>query len=292
MRSHAEDASSLLRIDFVAALDKVAWAQLQGTWQLPAELARLAIACGARGVDLEISPRRLALTAPGARVEHRTVTDFATLLDRGLDAAERHRAMVELEERDAFVLSAVAGLSLRSLTLRTGGEEGLKLELRRGGDLRIRNPGASAVGRPDLELVLDGLSIDAGRAAKWLRRVCRFAAVPIAIDGLPIDRGFDAPLIEQRLQLAPRGPQPGAPQPGAPQPGALLPIALAIPHHGQTPRLWLLRHGIIATRATVPGYPAFEAAVEMAAADDPGAVAGGRTTGAALREQLAHDRKL
>ena len=44
------DERSLLRIDFAAALAKLAPAQMQGRWQLPAELARLAIAHGARRV--------------------------------------------------------------------------------------------------------------------------------------------------------------------------------------------------------------------------------------------------
>ena len=48
MSSAAETADSLLTIDFEAALAKLAWSQLQGAWQAPAELARHAIASGAR----------------------------------------------------------------------------------------------------------------------------------------------------------------------------------------------------------------------------------------------------
>ena len=101
------DASSLLRIDFDAAIDKLADAQLQGTWQLPAELARLAIATGARSVDFDVEPRHLAMTAPGACWDQRMIADFASVLDRRIEAADRHRAMVDLEERGAFVLSAI-----------------------------------------------------------------------------------------------------------------------------------------------------------------------------------------
>ena len=78
------EASSLLRIDFDAAIDKLAGAQLQGTWQLPAELARLAIASGARSVDFDIEPRHLAMRAPGACWDQRMVADFASILDRRL----------------------------------------------------------------------------------------------------------------------------------------------------------------------------------------------------------------
>ncbi len=278
----------LLSIDYRAALDKLAWSQLQGSWELPAELARMAIAAGARSVALEITAGRLALAAPGARLEQRTVSDFASLLDRGLAAAERHRALVDLEEQGAFVLSAIACSEVRSVVLRTAASEGLKLELTAAGELGVVHPGAAVPERPDLRLELTGLAIDARKAARWLARAGRFAPLPISVNGRPIDRGFRSPLITRRLEVdgvrrhAVRGDgdsRPGVAGAGLPIP---LPATLAIPRRGGAPRLWLLRHGIIATRATVPGYPAFEAAVEMA----PVAAPGRDATGAALRERL------
>ena len=282
----AETASSLLRIDFAAALDKLAWSQLQGAWELPAELARLAIGSGARSVELEIGPRRLSLAAAGARLAPRTISDFASILDRRLPAVDRHRAMVDLEERDAFVLCAIACSPLRSLVLTTGGDQGLKLELTAGGELSVVNPGAAALDQPDLRLEFDGLPIETEKASKWLRRVGRFAQVPIAVNGIRTDRGFRAPLIHQRLLIPAATPEPGAAA------AAHLPAEVAIPQHGSAPRLWLLRHGIIATHATVPGYPAFEAAVEMAAVGSlpsdpkPAGHAASEATAAALRERL------
>ncbi len=270
------EASSLLRIDFDAAIDKLAGAQLQGTWQLPAELTRLAIASGARSVAFDVEPRHLSMTAPGARWDQRTVADFASVLDRRLEASDRHRAMIDLEERGAFVLSAIASSNLRSVALTLGGEQGMKLTLTAAGDLVVKLPPTheEADGLPpDVRLTVEGLAIDAERAAVWLRRAGRFSPVPITIDGTRIPHGFHAPLIEQRLEVrskvCPADGQPPAP---------LLRTALAIAGRGSTPRLWLLRHGIIATHATVPGYPAFEAAIEMAAIEV--------TEGAALRERL------
>ncbi len=296
-------ASSLLRIDFEAAIDKLAGSQLQGTWQLPAELARMAIASGARSVALDLEPRHLSMTAPGARWDHRTIADFASVLDRRLEAADRHHAMVDLEERGAFVLSAIACSHLRSVVLTTGGEGGMKLELSAGGELAVTNPGSfvplrgdssdsapsdAALSRPDIRLRVEGLAIDAGRAAKWLRRVGRFSEVPITIDGAPISGGFRRPLIEKRLVIRPRDSEQSSHGLKAP-----LPTALAIAARGAAPHLWLLRHGIIATHATVPGYPAFEAAIEMAALSDPAPPsspdpksAAPRATSASLRERL------
>lgn len=262
-----DSAASLLSIDFEAALDKLAWSQLQGTWQLPAELARLAIASGARSVALEIAPRRLALRARGARLERATVSDFASLLDRGLSAAERHRALVALERRDATVLAAIAGSPVKAISLATGGEEGLRLEHRAGGELSVVHPGEDALARPDLQLTIAGLALEAERASRWLRRMGRFAALPIAVKGHRIDRGFDRPLITGRLEAAARRAPPGTPA-GSTTPRVA--TTLAVPRHGNAPRLWLLRHGIVATRATVPGHPSFEAAVEMAPVGSPG----------------------
>ncbi len=282
------EAESLLRIDYSAAIDKLAGSQLQGSWQLPAELARLAIASGAREVDLDLDPRHLSMTAPGARWPESTISDFASLLDRRLDAEDRHRAMVDLEQRGAFVLSAIACSRLRSVALALGGDRGLKLELTASGDLAVSNPSDSALALPDIRMTVEGLAIDVRRAAGWLRRAGRFSQVPISIDGARIPHGFRAPLIEERLEARSKSPQPGA----------ALPAALAIPRHGSAPRLWLLRHGIIATHATVPNYPAFEAAIEMAALDAEdqtparGSATSGmgasapRVTGAALRERI------
>jgi hypothetical protein len=55
---------------------------------------------------------------------------------------------------------------------------------------------------------------------------------------------------------------------------------VALAWSGDAPRLWLLRHGVVSTRATVPGYPAFIAAVEMADSVRPG------STPAELREAV------
>lgn len=248
-------------------------------------MARLAIAGGAREVEIEIAAQRLVMTARGVHLERKTVSDFASVLDHVLEPADRHQAMVELEERDAFVLSVIACSRLKSMTLQTGGEEGMKLERTADGTLSVRNPGEAALDRPDLHLEVRGLRIDARRAAKWLGRLGRFAPVALSVNGRRVDRGFDEPMIVRRLDPSPadnerRGPKA---MPGAPPPPIPMPAVLAIPHHGSAPRLWLLRHGIITTRATVPGYPSFEAAVEMGSL----ATAGHAATGAELREALA-----
>ena len=281
----SHDVSSLLRIDFEAALAKLAWAQLQGAWEIPAELARLAIATGAREVAIDVSAKRLTLRASGSRLERRTVSDFASMLDRELEPEERHRAMVELEAAEAFVLSAIACSPVETVVLRIGGEHGMRLEMRRGARLRVIHPGTETDAARDLFLEIGGLPIDADKAVRWLTKVGRFAAVPVTVGGRRIDAGFSDPLITGRLDafthpvsLAGAGASAAPPS---------LRTSMAIPRRGSAPRLWLLRHGIIATRATVPGRPSFEAAIEMAPVASAGrGAAAGVASPADLRERL------
>jgi hypothetical protein len=281
----SHDVSSLLRIDFEAALAKLAWAQLQGAWEIPAELARLAIATGAREVAIDVSAKRLTLRASGSRLERRMVSDFASMLDRELEPEERHRAMVELEAAEAFVLSAIACSPVESVVLRIGGEHGMRLEMRRGARLGVIHPGTETDAARDLFLEIGGLPIDADKAVRWLTKVGRFAAVPVTVGGRRIDAGFSDPLITGRLDafthpvsLAGAGASAAPPS---------LRTSMAIPRRGSAPRLWLLRHGIIATRATVPGRPSFEAAIEMAPVAGAGrGPAAGVASPADLRERL------
>ncbi len=246
-----------LKIDFAAALAKLAPAQLQGTWQLPTELTRLAIASGARSVELEIRRSRLRLRAPGARVDALAVRDLGTVLDEEVPASERHRALVGLEERDALALAALAALPRRQLDLVAGGEDSWRLTMKAEKRPRFERAGT----QPRFELTLTGIRLDAAAAKHWLKHNGRFAPVPITLGRQPLFRGFHHPAIRVR-RLEP------------------LPAALAIARRGELPRLWLLRHGIISTRATIPGYPAFEAAVEMMSISSPG------STSATLREAV------
>jgi len=278
---------SLLQIDFDAAIAKLAWSQLQGTWQLPAELARLAISSGARSLSFDIEGRHLAMTVSGGRLRHRVLSGFVSVLDLRLDAVDRHRAMVELEELGASVLSAIACSPSVSITLGIGKSEGLRVHRSPDGELQVLNPSDSAIEQADFELTIDGLSLEADRAVKWLRRTSRFAAVPITVGGAEVRRGFRRAMAEAKLVVEPADARPGKPY----RPGPPLTCTVAISPSGATPRLWLLQNGVVKTHATVPGYPAFEAAIEMAPVSDEqwqeksqGRAAS--VTGAALRERL------
>lgn len=251
-----EGEPSLLRIDFAAALAKLAPAQMQGRWQLPAELVRLAIAYGAQRAELRLGPRRIELWAPGGRLLPGSIRDLAKVLDEKAPPAERHQALVDLERRDALALAALATFLTGDLQLRSGdGEYGVSLE-RSGGTLRLFAGGGDA-----FEMCADGVDVEAPAAVRWLERKGRFSPIPIKVQGREVRRGFLSPLIYKSSH----GPPPRS---------------LAIADWGDLPRLYLLRHGIVSTRATVPGFPAFEAAVELAQVSEPG------SSGAALRERV------
>lgn len=250
-----------LRIDFGAALAKLAPAQFQGTWQLPTELTRLAIASGAHSVALEIKKTRLQIRAAGAKLDLISLRDLRTLLDENGPDSERHRALVNLEERGCLALAAIGGLGGEVLELSSGGEHGWTLTARAGTRPRLERSQAQKTAAPHFELNLSGVRLDATAAEHWLRRNARFSPLAITLAGQDLERGFRRSLIRIRLR------EP-------------LPASLAISERGEVPRLWLLRHGIISTRATVPGYPAFEAAVEM------GAISPANATSAALREGI------
>lgn len=258
-RIHPEepaDAPSLLRIDFAAALAKLAPAQMQGRWQLPTELVRLAIAYGAQRAELRLGPRLIELRAPGCRLLPGSIRDLLRVLDEKVPPAERHQALVDLERRDALALAALATFLEGDLQLRSGnGDSGVSLD-RSQGALRLLAGGGDA-----FEMWAEGVDVETQAAIRWLERKGRFSPIPIKVQGREIRRGFLSPLIYKSYHEPP-------------------PRSLAIGEWGDLPKLYLLRHGIVSTRATVPGFPAFEAAVEMAQVSEPG------SSGAALRERV------
>ena len=264
-------AEELLRVDHGAALAKLATAQLQGTWQLPTELVRLAVCRGALSVAFELTASRLILVVAGAHLPRALLVDLAAVLDPEVAVEERHRALIALEGRDAFAFSALAGLPSDRLTLRSGPDFYLE---RRGESVRVVGVPPKEEEALGFEMEVEGLELDPRRAKENLERTVRFAPVPVRVGGVEIARGFESILGENVLRLT------AAAVEGQQRPG--LETRLAMPRRGHTPRLWLLRHGVVAARATVPGFPAFEAAVEMA----PLAAPGPESTAAALREGI------
>jgi hypothetical protein len=117
------------------------------------------------------------------------------------------------------------------------------LETRPGRSPRIETDAAADTGT-GMEIQFRSPRFDLRRSRSWLALACRFAPVAVSVDGADLTQGFQDALFSVSL--------------GRPLPGGL-----AITADGDVPHLWLLRHGVLATRAAIPGYPPFEASLEL-----------------------------
>lgn len=237
------DISHLLTIDVASELRKLTQAQLQGPWQLPAELVRRAIRNRARRVEIELARNTLRVRDDGDGLSLHTLEQLAILLDHGHDSADRHAALTGLEQAGALALLAVAGLEPERLRLVTDTPDGPRaLEYRRGAFATVRSfaPPVS----PGTTLEVSGARLDRSRARSWLASVCRFAPADVILDGQPIQRGFSGSISRRSLAAPLRG-------------------HVSIPRDGDDARAWLLQDGVVSTHVTVTPAPCFEAAVEM-----------------------------
>lgn len=163
------DTRRLLAIDVEAEVRKLAGAQLEGVWQVPAELVRALLQAGARRVRVGI--RGSGFTVESDRpLAAELARHLATLRARDASAAARHRALVALEQHGALALIVLAGLAADTSI----GEAGTRIEVRR-------------------------LRIPVERARRFLEGACRFAPAALVIEGRPAARGFDRALAEAEL---------------------------------------------------------------------------------------------
>ena len=170
-RQQPLDPRHLLTIDVAAEVRKLAEAQIEGTWQIPAETVRLFLGSGARRVSVRLGRAAFTVRSGGAGLDPALLRSFATLTDESASPAGRHRALVALESAGALALIALAGLPRLHLCVDAGGTF---LEVR-------------------------GLRLDRDRARRFLEQACRFAGAPVTLDGRDVTLGFDDALAEATL---------------------------------------------------------------------------------------------
>jgi hypothetical protein len=268
------DIGSLLTIDVESELRKLTQAQLQGPWQLPAELARQAIRTGATRVEVELGRTQLRVRSDGGEVSLAVLRELAALLDSKREPQRRHQALSALERAGALALLGVVGLgpaSVRIISPRVRPDgRGVQLSWSAGGvELsKLAGPG------PDhAEVLVRGAKLDRARAREWLAEVARFAPIEILVDGRPL---FDRPGPFDRATSSP-GFGPGSH--GFADAFALtrirtpVPALLALPRDGEIARLYLLQDGLVTTHLSVPEGPCFEAAIETRELAEPSASA-------------------
>jgi len=236
-------ADDLLGIDVAAEVTTLCRTQLQGPWQVPAELVRLAVSREAAGVEIERVGGGFLFRCDGALAARGELRDLAVVFDSRAERRHRQEAISRIEAAGLSVLLWAAGLPGARMQLRVGaaGWAG-HAEVGRGRfDLEIDD---AAPGAPSTTLRWRCRGLEARRAVAWLRTALRFVPIPVTVCGRPVERGFSGALYRMRIVV----PLPGE---------------LAVTAAGEAPDLWLLVHGVLAARAVVPGYPAFSAAVEM-----------------------------
>jgi hypothetical protein len=128
-----------------------------------------------------------------------------------------------------------------------------RLEARRarGGPVRVERP---STGEPGVRLDLQLPGRSTRRAVDWIRAACRYAATPVSLNGEDLRVGIGEGSHRVRLDTP-------------------VPSVIHLGTNGDGPSLRLLRHELLVTRATVPGYPSFIAAVELAGVVPEGASA-------------------
>ena len=232
------DASQLLRIDIAAEIAKVAQAQQEGPWTLPAELVRRGIRSGATAVEIRLRRNHVQVKLRGGDISREVLQALAVLLDLDAPDSTRHGALVAMEVWEESALLGLAALDVRELDIRTS--TGHRLHHRIGAAASL----SDEVPRRTTEVTVHCGHLDPKRAAGWLRSTCRFAPVPIDIDGVAVAKGFEEALVRTAVAPPHRG-------------------EIGIPLHGEMATVSLLQHGVVTAQLAVPGAPCFLAAVEL-----------------------------
>ncbi len=237
-------SSQFFAIDVTSEIRSLCDAQLRGTWQMPAELVRCAVRTGAVRISIARRWGGFTVSWKGGPLPPSTLPALAVALDDTAESRVRQRAIAELESSGMEALlwaGGVAGARLEIESVENGRRVGLSR--RAGRAPRLRRAAQPAL--PDEVVVRWGCSkLDRRRAELWLHMACRFSGAEITVNGRPVPRGFSEGLYRTRIEEPVR-------------------CTIGLTGRGEEPVLWLLREGIVAARAVLPGYPSFEAAVEL-----------------------------
>jgi len=236
-------ADDLLAIDVAAEVATLCGAQIQGPWQVPAELVRLANARGVARVEIDRVRGGFSFRFDGALADPEELSDLSRVFDVEAPRMRRQAAIARVEAAGLSALLWATGLpgARLSLVVQNGGGSS-RMEVR--GARVALGIDEAGTGPPLTTLTWRCRGLGSRRAIAWLRTALRFIPIPVEICNRPIERGFPDGLYRMRIT----DPLPGE---------------LALTSSGDAPTLWLLEHGVLSARAVVPGFPAFSAAVEM-----------------------------
>lgn len=248
------DLRELLRIDIEAELRKLTVAQLQGPWQLPAELVRRAVRAGATRIAVELSRGGCVVRDDGEPLSAAQLAELQAMLDPRAPAERRHQALLALEGAGGLALLALAGLGATQIEVRatSGGKRRQLTWLS-----RHVHPTMSEASDPSgprgTEVLLRGAELDPARARAWLRDVGRFVPGELRVDGEAINHGLRSYLASESFKIGPKDLPPR------------LRGHVAVAAHGEQARVWLLHGGVVATHLGLSSVPCFDAIVELGA---------------------------
>jgi len=243
-----------LTIDVSSELATLCEAQLRGIWQVPAELVRLALRIGAADVSVRSRRRRFEISWEGPTIDDGVFADLRLALDTELGPDVRQAAIAALERSGMEGLLWAAGLpGARLRIVCSDGERRWSFQDRRLGRPHPKN-GAGPEAPTSVVIQWRCAGLDSRRASRWMAIATRFAPARILLDAAVLPTGFVGGLYHLQLE------EP-------------VPCRLGLTRTGDEPVLWLLRDGVVSARASVPGYPPFEAAVELGGLVAPGASA-------------------
>lgn len=230
-----------LTIDADGEARAIGAGSIAGPWQLPAEIVRHLLRRGAGGIDVRFRRGRCVVEPRGGGFSEDDLQLLVAALDRRAGAEQRLRAISDVELRGLHPVLAVARISGGAVWARPAAGDGGVI-LAAGGD--ARRVAIAARGTPPGGAVVRGRGV-AGRTARtWLCSVAAFAPVDVLVQG----RRVSGPLRDGVFRVRLAGPPP---------------VQLAVGSATRAPHLWLLQHGIVSTRASVPGWPPFAATVEL-----------------------------
>jgi len=233
-----------LTIDVSSELSTLCEAQLRGTWQLPAELVRLALRLGAAEVSVRSRMHRFEIFWEGPTIEDGVFADLRSALDTKLAPEGRQRAIAALERSGSEALLWAAGLRGARLQV-TCSDGDRRWDFEDRSRRRLNRSLGTAPDTPSSVVIQWRCAgLDKRRASRWLAIASRFAPARVFLDGTVLPKGFVGGLYHLQLE------EP-------------VPCRLGLTRVGEEPVLWLLRDGMVSARASVPGYPPFEAAVEL-----------------------------
>jgi len=246
-------SDGLLTIDVSSELATLCEAQLRGTWQVPAELVRLAFRIGATKVSVRSGKRGFEISWEGPTIADEVLADLRSALDADLAADDRQKAIASLEQAGMEGLLWAAGLrGSRLRVVCSNADRRWSYDNRSRRQQTKKNTDAGAPSSAVIQWRCKGL--DNRRAVRWLGLATRFASGRVLINGGAVPAGFAGGLYHLQIE------DPA-------------PCRLGLTRSGDEPVLWLLRDGVVSARATIPGYPPFEAAVELGGLVPPGASA-------------------